>query len=86
MNSEGDIDKIFDQGWYNVTLDICVKEQGRVDVDLQQLWIELVIKHEIIAENFEAAKLLIETVFCLQECEPHYFVDSVCHSKFELVY
>lgn len=67
-------------------MDICVKEEGRVDVDLQQLRVELVIKHEIVAENFEATKLLVETVFYLQECKPHHFVDSICHSKFVLVH
>ena len=43
----------------------CIKEKGRVDVDLEKDGIELAIEHEIKAKDLEATEPGIKTVFSL---------------------
>ena len=71
------VDDVLDQLGQDLALRSCIKEESRVDIDLEKNGIELAIKHKVEAKHLEATESAIEPVLCLQEDETHDFVDAV---------
>ena len=74
MERRGDLDDVGDKMRNYFLLHNRIRKDGRVSVDLNQNRIELVIEHEVKAEDLEAAELAVELVLHLSEKESADFV------------
>ncbi len=86
MNREWHFDDIVDKFRQEIFLDLRVSVDCRIGVDLNEIWIKIVVQQEVKAEELEAAELAIQLIFDHLEYQAHYFLDFLVHLGWILIF
>ena len=85
MNREWHFDDVVHEFRQEILLDLRVRVERRVGVDLDEVRAQIVVKQEVKAEELEAAELAIQLVLDHFEYQAHNLLDFLVHLGWILI-